>query len=278
MWYKGVSVKRMGIIMRIWKSIILYLRYASICVRSAMQYKLSFLLMIIGRFIIAFNEFIAIKFLFSGFEEIKGYSYGDVLLCFSIVQMSFTLSELFGNGFKVFSGMIKRGDFDRILLRPCSPILQIIGNHFEIGRTGPMITAVITLAIGIRTCSVSWNAAAFFTLALMIAGGALLFIGLFMLGAGLCFFSIEDTSIINVLTYGAKSHGKYPIDVYGRGILRFCTYIIPYTLFQYYPLQYLLGRTTQWRLAFYPLGIIVFLVLCYAVWRIGVHNYKSCGA
>lgn len=268
----------MEIVMRIWKNITLYWRYASICVRSAMQYKLSFLLMVIGRFLIAFSEFIAIKFLFSGFEEIKGYTYGDVLLCFSIVQMSFTLSELFGNGFKTFSSMIKRGDFDRILLRPCSPILQIIGNRFEIGRIGPMITAVITLVIGIRTSRINWSFGAFFTLALMIAGGTLLFIGLFMLGASFCFFSVEDTSIINVLTYGAKSHGKYPIDVYGKGILRFCTYVIPYTLFQYYPLQYLLGKTTQGRLAFYPLGIAVFLVLCYAVWRIGVQNYKSCGA
>lgn len=234
--------------------------------------------MIIGRFILAFNEFIAIKFLFSGLKEIRGYSYGDVLLCFSIIQMSYTFAELFGNGFQVFSGKVKRGEFDRMLVRPCSAILQIIGNNFEIGRTGPLITAVITLLIGMKNSHVEWNAAAVFTLALMIVGGTLLFIGLFMLGASFCFFSIEDTSIINVLTYGAKAHGKYPIDVYGKGIMKFCTYIIPYTLIQYYPLQYLLGRTDQWRMAFYPMGIVVFLTVCYAVWCMGVRNYKSCGS
>lgn len=260
------------------KSITLYLRYASICVRSAMQYKLSFCLMILSRFILAFCEFVAIRFLFDGLEEIGGYSYGDVLLCFSIIQISFTFAELFGNGFKVFSGMVKRGEFDRMLLRPCSPILQIMGARFEIGRTGPVITAVITLLLGIKTSHVAWSVGAFFTIALMIAGGTLLFIGLFMLGASLCFFAIEDTGIINVLTYGAKSHGKYPIDIYGKGILRFCTYIIPYTLIQYYPLQYLLGRTNRWQLALYPMGIVVFLAVCYGVWRVGVKNYKSCGS
>lgn len=264
--------------MNIKKSVVLYGRYASVCIKSAMQYKLSFLLMLMGRFILAFNEFIAIKFLFAGFEEIKGYSYGDVLLCFSIIQLSFTLAELLGNGFKAFSSMVKRGDFDRILLRPCSPILQIIGTRFEIVRTGPMITAAVTLVIGMRNSHVEWGPAAFFTLALMIVGGALLFIGLFMLGASFCFFSVEDTTIINVLTYGAKSHGKYPIDIYGKGIMRFCTYIIPYTFIQYYPLQYLLGRTTQWWLSLYPIGIVGFLALCYLIWRIGVRNYKSCGA
>lgn len=112
----------------------------------------------------------------------------------------------------------------------------------------------------------------------MIVGGTLLFIGLFVLEASFCFFSIEDTSLINVLTYGAKSHGKYPIDIYGKGILRFCTYVIPYTLIQYYPLQFLLGKTQQWYPAFYPLGIVVFLAVCGFSWRFGVRRYKSCGS
>ena len=264
--------------MNIRKNITLYIRYAEICIRSIMQYKMSFFLMILARFLLAFSEFLAIKFLFSGFEEIKGYTYGDVLLCFSIIQMSFTFAELFGNGFKAFAGMVKRGEFDRMLLRPCSLILQIIGTRFEIGRIGPMITAVITLCIGIANSNIRWNAVMILTLVLMIVGGTLLFIGLFMLGASFCFFTIEDTSIINVLTYGAKTHGKYPIDIYGKGIMNFCTYIIPYTLIQYYPLQYLLGKTSKWIVAFYPVGIAGFLAICYGIWCIGVRNYKSCGS
>lgn len=234
--------------------------------------------MLIGRFLIAFTEFAAIKFLFEGLEKIKGYSYGDVVLCFSIIQMSFAFAELFGNGFKAFSFMVKRGEFDRMLLRPCSLILQVLGTRFEIGRMGPLITAVITLVLGIRNADICWSGMACLTLVLMIVCGTLLFIGLFMLGASLCFFTIEDTSIINVLTYGAKSHGKYPLDIYGKGIMRFCTYIIPYTLIQYYPLQYLLGRTTDPVMALYPLGITLFLSICYVIWCMGVRNYKSCGS
>ena len=264
--------------MGIKKSISLYGKYASICVRSAMQYKLSFVLMILARFIIAFCEFLAITFLFSGLTELKGYTYGDVLLCFSLIHMSFVFAELFGNGFQVFSGTVKRGEFDRMLLRPCSLILQVIGTKFEIGRTGPLITAVITLVIGIRNSQIQWSIGTVLTLAGMLIGGTLLFIGLFLLGASFCFYTIEDTRALHILTYGAKEHGKYPLDVYGKGIMGFCTYIIPYTLIQYYPLQYLLGKTTQWQYALYPLGVVVFLAICYVVWRVGVRNYTSCGS
>lgn len=263
---------------RIRDNLSLYAKYASVCTQSVMQYKLSFLLMIAGRFMIAFCELIAIRFLFSGFTQIKGYTYGDVLLCFSIIQMSFTFAELFGNGFKAFSGMVKRGEFDRMLLRPRSLILQVMGSRFEVGRMGPLLTAVITLMLGIRHSRAVWDLWTVLTMAAMIIGGTLLFIGLFVLEASLCFFSVEDTSLVNVLTYGAKAHGKYPLDIYGKGILRFCTYVIPYTLIQYYPLQFLLGKAGSWYLAFCPLGIIVFLFICYCIWRFGVKNYKSCGS
>lgn len=256
----------------------LYFKYASVCTQSVMQYKLSFLLMIIARFLIAFCELIAIKFLFSGFAQIRGYTYGDILLCFSVIQMSFTFAELFGNGFKVFSGMVRGGDFDRMMVRPRSLLLQVIGSRFEVGRTGPLLTAIITLVLGIKYSQITWNIMTIWTLAAMIIGGMLLFIGLFILEASFCFFTIEDTSLMNVLTYGAKSHGKYPIDIYGKGILQFCTYIIPYTLIQYYPLQFLLGKTHNWHLAFYPLGIIVFWLICYFIWQFGVKHYKSCGS
>ncbi len=264
--------------MKIKENLKLYVKYASICTQSIMQYKLSFLLMILGRSIIAFCELIAIRFLFSGFTQIKGYTYGDILLCFSIIQMSFTFAELFGNGFQVFSGMVRRGEFDRMMLRPCSLILQVMGSRFEVGRIGPLLTALITLVLGIRHSQITWNLLTILTMAAMIIGGMSLFIGLFMLGASFCFFSIQDTSLINVLTYGAKAHGKYPIDIYGKGILRFCTYVIPYTLIQYYPLQFLLGKTHDKRLAFCPLGIIVFLLICHSIWRFGVKHYKSCGS
>ena len=234
--------------------------------------------MVIARFMIAFCELVAIQFLFSGFTQIKGYTYGDVLLCFSVIQMSFTFAELFGSGFKSFSGLVRGGGFDRMMLRPCSLILQVMGNSFAVGRIGPLFTAIVTLVLGIRHSRIPWSVMTVWTMAAMIIGGMLLFIGLFMLEASFCFFSIQDTALINVLTYGAKSHGKYPIDIYGKGILRFCTYVIPYTLVQYYPLQFLLGKTRNWQLAFCPLGIIVFLLICYFIWRFGVKHYKSCGS
>lgn len=260
------------------RTISLYLKYVSVVLQSAMQYKVSFLLMVTGRFLVAFSGFLGIYFLFSGFSEIGGYTYGEVLLCFSVMQMSFAIAECVFSGFKSFSAIVKRGEFDRMLVRPRSPILQVLGTRFELGRIGPLLTGIIMLIVGIANCPIRWNPGRVFTLLLMIIGGMLLFAGLFMVEATICFFSIEDPGCINVLTYGAKEHGKYPIDVYGKGIMKFCTFVVPYTLIQYYPLQFLLGRTDRWQYALCPVGIVFFLMLCYGFWRFGLRRYKSSGS
>ena len=83
---------------------------------------------------------------------------------------------------------------------------------------------------------------------------------------------------MNVFTDGAREFAAYPLDVYGPAFLKICTFIIPYALFQYYPLQYLLGRSFDPRLGLLPLLAPLFALPCWAVWRIGVRKYKSAGS
>ena len=75
---------------------------------------------------------------------------GEVLLCFSVMQMSFACAECIARGFSVFSFIVNKGEFDRMLVRPVSPILQVLGTRFEIGRIGPMISAIVMFFMKIQ--------------------------------------------------------------------------------------------------------------------------------
>lgn len=256
----------------------LYFRYISIVLRSTMQYKISFFLMVVGRFLLSFSGIICVFFMFFRFGQVKGYSLGEVLLCFSIIQMDFSLAECIGRGFAAFSSIVRQGEFDRILLRPRSVILQVLGSRFQIDRIGLIVQAAAVFVYVIAVSAVEWTLGKVLTVFFMLFGGTLLFISLFMLEAALTFFTLDGLEAMNVLTHGAKEHGKYPIDIYGKGMMRFCTYVIPYTLIQYYPLQYLLGRTQHWYYGIYPFGVVCFLAVCYGVWRFGMRHYQSAGS
>ena len=112
---------------RIGYSIKLYCRYISINLRSMMQYKTSFFLSMTGQFLVSFNVFLGIFFMFQRFSQVEDFTYRQVLLCYSLVLMEFSLAEMFARGFDAFSGMVRRGEFDRILVRPQGEILQVLG-------------------------------------------------------------------------------------------------------------------------------------------------------
>lgn len=256
----------------------LYFHYISLALRSSMQYKVSFFLIVTGRFLVSFNAILGVYFVFQRFNVVKGYGFGEVLLCFSIIQMSFSLCESVSHGFAVFAGIVRHGGFDRILLRPRSAILQLLGSEFDVSRIGMLLQGIVMFVYGIVISPVDWTWGRGFTVVMMVVGGTVLFASIFLLEAALSFFTLEGLEAVNILSYGAKEHGKYPVDIYGKRMMKFCTFVIPYALVQYYPLQYLLGRNNAWYYSLYPLGTLPFALVCYGLWRLGIRRYQSSGS
>lgn len=255
-----------------------YTRYFSIHIKSVIQYKMSFLLTTIGQFLVSFNVFLGIYFMFMRFDLVNGFTYSEVLLCFSIVLIGYSFAECFGRGFDTFSSIISNGEFDRIMVRPRNEILQVLGSKIEFTRIGRMLQAVVMFIYGIAKSEVSWSVDKIVTVIFMVIGGTVLFTGIFIIYAALCFFTIEGLEFMNIFTDGAREYGKYPISIYGKRVLQLCTFIVPFALIQYYPLLYLLDKNSnKWNMVF-PLLACIFIIPCYLLWKTGVKHYKSTGS
>jgi ABC-2 type transport system permease protein len=131
---------------------------------------------------------------------------------------------------------------------------------------------------------ISWGVSKIITLVMMIFGGAAVFSGIFILGATVCFFTLEGLEVINIFTDGGKELASYPLPVYGKWIARFFTFVIPFGCMNYLPLLYLTGRTESgallppWVYMLMPLLGFVFILPCALVWRFGVRHYSSAGS
>lgn len=259
-------------------SVKLYRHYVSMNIRCIMQYKTSFFLSVLGQFFVSFNVFLGIFFMFQRFSEVDGFSYSEVLLCYGVVLLEYSLAEMFARGFDMFPNMVRRGEFDRVLVRPRGEILQVLGSKFEMARIGRMLQALVMFVYGIVKSNVVWTPLRALTVVFMLAGGTAVFGGLFLIYAGLCFFTLDGLEFMNVFTDGAKEFGKYPVGIYGEKMLLFATFIVPYALIQYYPLLYLLGRRTSLLYMAAPLIAGLFLVPAMLLWRFGVRHYKSSGS
>ncbi len=256
----------------------LYAKFFLMHLKSQMQYKLSFFFTVLGQFLTSFTVLLGVWFMFRRFYKVEGFAFEEVLLCFAAVLMAFSLAETFGRGFDRFPAMIGNGEFDRILVRPKSPVFQVLAGKMEFSRLGRLVQALVVFAYAIPKSGVLWTGDKIVTLFLMVACGTVVFFSLFLIYAGFTFFTIEGLEFMNIFTDGGREFGRYPFSIYGKGVLLFLTFIIPLALFQYYPLLYLLGRQTSVFYMFCPLFGLLFTLPAYGFWRFGLRRYQSTGS
>ncbi len=258
----------------------LYFKYLSILIKSQMQYSTSFILLSCGQFLVPFSVFAALYFLFERFGMLKEWDFYEVALCFSIMHMSFSISECCARGFDSFSSLVVRGEFDRVLVRPRSTFLQVLGSKFEFTRIGRLLQSVIVLSIAVLNLSVEWHVFKVLTIILMTVSGIFIFTGIFVLAATLCFWTIQGIEVANIFTDGGREMSQYPLNIYKKWVTRFFTFIIPFGCVNYLPLMYILdkkeGSSVLYMLS--PLYGMLFIIPCIFVWRFGVKHYRSTGS
>ena len=259
-------------------SLRLYGHFLAIHLKGAMQYKLSFFLLVIGQFLVSLNVFLGVWFMMSRFHQINGFTYPEVLLCFSVSLMSFTLAETFFRGLDTFPLIIGNGEFDRILVRPRGRLFQVLCSRIELTRIGRLLQACVMLAYAVPASRLVWTPAKLLLVLEMTLCGSTVFMGIYLIYAGVCFFTLDGLEVFNILTDGAREYGKYPVGIYGKGVLAFCTFLVPFALFQYYPFLYLIGKSDQVWYAFLPLLSCLFLIPCRLIWRMGLRRYRSVGS
>ena len=256
----------------------LYLKYFSMQLKSILEYRRTFIISCFGQTATSIFSLLAIMFLFNKFGNVNGYTFDEVLICFAISFLGFSIAECFFRAFDQFDKMISNGEFDRALVRPRNLILQILGIKMEFSKFG---RCIISIAIAIWVISKNpslWTTDKIVTLILMAVGTTIIYSALFVLKAGITFFTTQGLEITNIFTDGARDLTQYPLDIYHKWVKDFFTYILPLALVDYYPFLYIIGRTNNKMYIFFPIISTLFIIPCYIIWNIGIRKYKSTGS
>lgn len=258
----------------------LYFRYLEVFLKSEMQYRASFVMLSIGQFFVIFSTFASVIFLFQKFGSLKGWNLYEVALCFAVIHIAFSISECCARGFDSFSKNVVNGDFDRILVRPRSTIVQVMGSKFEFNRIGRLIQGLCILIWAVSNLSIKWTIFKVITLILMIASGTFIFTGVFILGATLSFWTIQGIEVVNIFTDGGRDLAQYPLNIYKDWARKFFTFILPFGCVNYLPLMFILDRANQNNFLYMitPLYGMIFIIPCIWIWSFGVKHYKSTGS
>ena len=255
-----------------------YFKTILMLIKMQLEYKKAFIISVIGSFLITFLLTISVYFLFEEFEQIGNWTFYEVAFLFGMVFLNFSISEMFLRGLDHFENIIKNGEFDRILIRPQNALMQATCTEFDLSKIGRILQCLIVIGISLTNLNIEWNLYKVFVFVLMNIGCFIIFLGIFILKASFCFWTIQGLEFMNILSEGGKKVAQYPIDIYAKWFRMFFTFIVPFGLVNYYPVLYLFGKADNWYLGILPLFTILFLIPCILVWKIGVKHYESTGS
>ena len=261
----------------------LYLHCISASIRSQMQYRVSFVFQTAAQFVVCGIDFLAMWALFDRFGSLRGWHLPEVALFYGMVHTSFALADAPSRGFDIFSGMVRRGDFDRLLLRPRSTAFQLAAHALDLRRIGRFSQGLAVLIYAICALEIDFTPGKVALLAFAMAGTACLFYGLIVLQATAAFWTVETLEIMNTVTYGGTETGSYPLSIYHDWFRRFFTFVVPLACVNYYPALAILGRAEAGGFAaafgwFSPAVGLLFLLASLRAWRFGVRHYRSTGS
>ena len=265
------------------ESLALYARLVSAHLRSQMQYKVSFILSLIGSFLVNLTEFGVVAVLFTRIPQLAGWSLAEVALLYGLSGTAFATAETVASALDSFQVHIVRGTFDRVLVRPRGALFQVLVEDVALRRLGRVLQAGLVLVVAVQWLAIDWSVDKVVVLGMALASGTAIYFSIFVLGAAFCFWTVQAKEATHVFTYGGDGLASFPLDIYRGSVRRFFTFVIPLAFVNYEPALYLLGRPDPLGLPdgvrlLSPLAAIVMACLAWLGWQQGVRHYQSTGS
>lgn len=256
----------------------IYFKAIKLHSKSLLEYRLSFILGMISQIFTFLGYYFIILALFAKLGNVKGFTLYEILLTFSIIQFGFSINEVFARGIDRFDDLIIEGNFDRILLRPKSIIIQVLTTKIDWIKISKTIQALIIMLIALINLKIDLTFTKILTLLMMLISSVIIFFGIFLLMAAYCFYTIKGLEVRNIFTDGGKNIAQYPIGIFKKGFAFIFTFIIPYACVNYYPLLYFLGKSNSKLYMFSPLLVIIYLIFPFIMFKKGLKKYASTGS
>ena len=256
----------------------LYFRYVRMTLSSQLAYKASFIMMSLGHFILTGIEFLGVMALFARFDTIKGWTLYEVAIFYGLINCSFAFTEAFARGYDVFDQHIRMGTFDRLLLRPRSLNLQILGSEFQLMRIGRMTQGLVVLFVGIGHVDKVFSPMDYVLMFMSFLTGIAVFTGLLVIQSTMCIWTVNSIEMMNAFTYGGVAMAQYPMDIYKHWFRRFFTFIIPIGAVHFLPMTAILREGSMTLALMTPVLGLGFLGITLLVFRYGIRYYCSTGS
>ena len=252
-------------------------------IRSDWQYRVSFVTFLIGQGLVTALEFVTILILLQLVPSLGGWSTSEVVFLYALATVPFALADMILSSVEVVSTYVRSGNFDRLLLRPISPLVQVATLEFELRRVGKLIPTTAALVWAVVAVDIDWTLPAAGYLVIVLVSGTVIYSALWVMTAALSFWLVAAQEATNGVTYGGQFANQYPFHLYPGWVRAVLGWAIPLVFVAYVPTIHLLDAPDPLDLpnalaALPPIVAAGTALIAGGCWRLGIRHYQSTGS
>lgn len=251
-------------------------------VREQRGYAASFVLSIVGTFLLGFLDLLVIVALFGQVASLAGWTASQVLLLYGISSVAYAVADFILGGLDSLPQVVRDGTFNTLLLRPGSVLLHVATQDFALRRVGRLVQASLVLAVIAASNPQVAHPIAWAYLLIVIAGASIIIGSLWVAASCLVLVTVDGGEFVNPFTSGVAFASQYPTPLFGD-ILGRLLVVIPVAWIAYLPLTVLLGKTDELGIPIElrlgsPAVAIICALAARAAWSRMLRYYSGAGS
>jgi ABC-2 type transport system permease protein len=256
----------------------LYFRCLGQQMKAILAYEADFVVMMFSAVIVQIAGFLFIWTIFQRIPTINGWTMWQVVMMYALIFVTEGVGSLFFEGTWRLSNLVYTGQFDQMLVRPMSPIVQVLANAVGFNGLGNIVTGLILIVTGIVNTPVQWTPGRLLMLVILIASAATIRVAINLGSAASAFWVKAPWSMVPMFVHQLGEFAKYPITIYSVAVQALIVIAVPFAFVSFFPTAFIFG-VEPWSIQ----GLLTPLVAIYsvlmAVWlfRVGLRRYESSG-
>lgn len=209
---------------------------------TELQYRANLLQSLIGAIAYQGAQLLFIGVLLYAFGAIGGWSAPEVLLLVGIRMAS---HAVYAFGFRQVIGadqLVHTGEYDRFLLRPVHPFVQLLTYRFNLQQFGDVVLASAIMIFAISINDVAWTPWLALWCAAAILGGGFVEAAMQTARAALAFRLRNTNALVYMVDTVTSTYANFPLHIFGPAGMVFFTLGVPLAFVAWIPAALILGR------------------------------------
>jgi ABC-2 type transport system permease protein len=260
------------------RMVYLYFRCLGQQMKAIMAYEADFVVLMLSAVVVQVGGFAVIWAIFQRIPTVNGWTFWQVVMMYALIYVTEGVGSLFFEGTWRLSSQVYTGQFDQVLLRPVSPIVQVLAGAVGFNGLGNLATGFALIGISLANSAVEWTPGRVLMLVILIASASTIRVAINLASAASAFWVRSPWSMIPMFVHRLGDFAKYPITIYSTAVQALIVLAVPFAFVSFFPTAWIFG-VDAWSLP----GLLTPLVAAYAlvmsVWlfRTGLKRYESSG-